>query len=704
METNKTFQHWVLEKDQKGIVWLWFDQANASVNSLGHETLGELKDIIDTLSGNDNVKGLVIGSRKSSSFIAGADVKEFQGLKDEKEAELLIRKGQLILQQLESLPIPTVAMISGICLGGGLELALACDYRITDTENKTRLGLPEVKLGIHPGWGGTIRLPRLIGPFKAFDLILSGRTIDTRAAKRMRIIDAAVPKRQLTSAAEYFVLNEPDGTYPGNLNTLMNTKVARIVIAEILKRYLKLKAKEEHYPAPFAALTQWKKYGVRGEHAYVREARSVAKLLFTETSYHLQRCFHLQNTLKGLSRDTTFNPKRVHVIGSGVMGGDIAAWCAMKGLTVTLQDQKIEYIAPAIKRANALFKKRLKLAHLIQAANDRLIPDIEGLGISRADVIIEAVVEKLDVKHEVFKNIVAKAKPEAVLATNTSSFPLSEIASVLPEPSRLVGIHFFNPVEKMQLVEVVEGVSGSKEVQNKLICFVRELDKLPLPVKSSPGFLVNRILMPYLVEAVLLYEEGVSVATIDKAATDFGMPMGPCELADVVGLDVCLAVAESLSKHYGIAVPSTIKEKIEANHLGKKTGQGFYHYLNGKRMPQYNKASSKEVARVRDRLILRLLNEAGACLREGIVTNEDFLDAGMVFGTGFAPFRGGPMHYIEKHAGKAKICEQLKEHAAEYGKRFQPDEYFTGVPKDETKKNDQEQEINADEKESVKFS
>ena len=406
----------------------------------------------------------------------------------------------------------------------------------------------------------------------------------------------------------------------------------------------------------------------------MEEAISVAQLVSGATAQNLVRVFLLQERLKSLGKGVDFQPKHVHVIGAGIMGGDIAAWCALKGLTVTLQDREPKFIAPAVKRAHALFKKRLKVPHLIQAAKDRLIPDQHGSGVKSADVVIEAIIENKEAKQELFSQIESLLKPDTILATNTSSIPLDELSETLQQPDRLVGIHFFNPVAKMQLVEIVEGENTSQENKNKAAKFCRCIDRLPLPVKSSPGFLVNRILMPYLMEAVKLLEEGVPAQVIDRAATDFGMPMGPILLADTVGLDICLSVAEILGEALGLNVPEALRKKVKAGKLGVKSGQGFYQYKKGKQMKtkvnvDNSDSHSEDIA---DRLILQMLNESIACLREGVIGNMDLVDVGMIFGTGFAPFRGGPMHYMEQR-GRQDIVDRLKELEGQYGERFAAD-------------------------------
>lgn len=671
MISGKTYENWKLEQDKDNILWLYIDRKNSSVNTLNAAVITEFEEIVTELEKDKNLKGVILASAKSSGFIAGADIEQFTKFKDEQEAYDLVRRVQIIFERWESLKIPTVAMIEGFCLGGGTELALSCRYRVAEDGPKTRIGLPEVMLGIHPGWGGTVRLPRLIGAPAAMDLILTGRTLSARAAAKLGVVDDAVPKRELKRAAIFFILKQPKPHQPTLLQRLTNAAFIRPLIAKQIYKTLRRKINRDHYPASYAVVDNWVKDGVYGEQAYIDEAKSIAHYFLHPTSKNLVRVFFLQDRLKGLAKGTDFSPKHVHVIGAGTMGGDIAAWCALQGLHVTLQDREAKYIAPAIKRAYALYKEKLKVPREIQAAMDRLIPDPEGLGVSKADIIIEAIFENLEAKQKLFKELEQNTKPDAILATNTSSIPLDEINQVLKDPGRLVGIHFFNPVAKMKLVEVVQGAKTDPEVMKKAISFVRRIDRLPLPVKSSPGFLVNRVLMPYLMESMQLLEEGVPPEVIDRAAKKFGMPMGPVELADTVGLDVCLSVAKNLSQHFGGTVPARLEEMVKRGELGRKSGKGFYVYKNGKAIKSDSKMSH-ETPDIADRLIMRMLNEAQACLREGVVADADLLDAGMVYGTGFAPFRGGPMNYAKNH-GYDAIYQKLEQLEQKYGERFKPD-------------------------------
>ncbi|KTC79444.1 3-hydroxyacyl-CoA dehydrogenase NAD-binding domain-containing protein [Legionella cherrii] len=667
------YKHWDLQRDSDNILWLGLDRKDTTVNSINEEVLDELNSLLHEISQDKTAVGLIVYSAKEKGFIAGADVNAFSKFETPAQAVDFLRKGQAVFARLQALTIPSVAMIDGFCMGGGYELALACTYRVASDEKDTRIGLPEVMLGIHPGWGGSVRLPQLIGGFNALSqIILTGSAVPAAKAKSLGMVDDVVPIRQLKRAAVYFIKNKPAKHKPSFVQGLTNKAWLRKPIAALMRRNVAKRVRKEHYPAPYAIIDLWEKEGGMGDRAYLKEIDSVEHLVSTGiTSKNLIRAFSLRERLKGFAKGSDFKANHIHVIGAGVMGGDIAAWCALRGLRVTLQDQSYDKIAPAIGRAHALYKKKLRKPRLIQAAMDNLIPDPEGHGIARADVIIEAVFENLAVKQEIMKKVEKLAKKDAIIATNTSSIPLDEMSSVMSNPNRLVGIHFFNPVAKMDLVEVVSSAQTSKKVEVNSCAFVNQIGKLPLPVKSSPGFLVNRVLMPYLMECVQLLDEGYSAETIDEAALSFGMFMGPVELADTVGLDVGLAVAENLTSHFGGTVPQRLRDMVKEGKLGRKTGQGIYQYKNGK--PIKKQPSTPIDPHIADRLILRMVNESAACLREGVVADADLLDAGMIFATGFAPFRGGPMNYA-KDFGTNNLENLFKTLESKYGKRFKVDE------------------------------
>jgi 3-hydroxyacyl-CoA dehydrogenase/enoyl-CoA hydratase/3-hydroxybutyryl-CoA epimerase len=636
-------RHWKLKTDGDNLAWLLFDKADSPTNVLSAEVMAELDRILDGLAAQ-KPRGLIIRSAKESGFIAGADVEEFTRIKDADDAMRLVRRGWDLYNKLAALPFPTLALVSGFCMGGGLELALACRYRIAVDQPGTRFALPEVMLGILPGWGGVMRLPRLVGPGAALDMLLTGRAVDARRARRMGLVDAAVPPRVQENSARMMVLEAPRPRTLPFFQRLMGWAPLRPLVAAMARKQVAARISPDQYPAPYAILDLWQKYDGDPFAPRPEDPASVIGLVEGDTARNLIRIFFLQERMKSLAKDSDFKAARVHVVGAGVMGGDIAAWCAMRGLTVTLQDQSPERIAPAMKRAADLFKRRLRDKARIRDALDRLVPDVAGDGARRADVIIEAIFENLQAKRELFAKLEARAKPGAILASNTSSLKLADIGAQFRNPSRLVGIHFFNPVPQLQLVEVVSGANTDAEVAKKAAAFVRQIEKLPLPVKDSPGFLVNRVLGPYINQALRMVDDGLAPETLDAAAIAFGMPMGPIELADTVGLDICLAVGKELAGE-NAEVPKKLAELVAAGNLGRKTGRGFYAWKDGKARKGSRRSAPPDLGAT---LMAPYLREARAAVAEGIVADADLADAGLIFGTGFAPFRGGPLNYLKE--------------------------------------------------------
>ena len=662
--------HWNLETDNNNVAWLTLDQAGTSTNVLTSEVMQELHNKLNELEAQKPL-ALVIKSAKKGGFIAGADITMFETFNTSEEAYEMVRNGQGIMDQVENLSFPTIAQINGFALGGGFELALACDYRVMTDSPKAVLGFPEVKLGLCPGFGGTVRATQLVGVTAAMDMMLSGRNIRPKAAKRMGLVTQIVPARHLDKAAEMLALKPPAIKARPFKFKAMDSLPARKLLAKVLRKQVAKKAKKSHYPAPYRMIDLWEEFGGDPQTMYKEEARAISELMMTDTSRSLVRVFGLQNKLKAGGK-SKFHFDHVHVIGAGVMGGDIAAWCAYRGMTVSLQDREYKYIAPALQRAQKLFLKKTRSPEKASLVMDRIIPDVNGDCVGQADVVIEAIYENPEAKRALYASLEPKMKSGAILATNTSSIKLEDISHELSDPNRLIGLHFFNPVALMPLVEVIGTDTTNKVDLEKGMAFTRKIDRLPLACKSSPGFVVNRVLTPYMNEAFFIAKEGVPLIEIDKAATDFGMPMGPIELADTVGLDVASHVGKILADAYGIEMPDGIEEMLEKKHLGKKTGQGFYTY-DSKGKPQKPKAENyTPPTDIAERMVYQYLNEAVAVLRDKVVTDPEALDAGMIFGTGFAPFRGGPIHYI-RSIGANKIVAKLKEFENKYGKRFMPD-------------------------------
>ena len=635
---DTSLQHWRLEIDADGVAFATFDKAGESTNSLSSAAMDELAVLLDRLE-QSPPKGLVFRSGKAAGFIAGADIQEFTQLDTPEKGLALVSRGWNLFNRLANVRYPTLALVRGHCLGGGLELALACRYLLAVDEPGTKMGLPEVMLGIFPGWGGMLRLPQRVGPQAALDMMLTGKTIDAKRAKKMGLADDSVPPRVMESAAKIMVLsNAPRRSLP-LLQKLFSGPLKNLV-ADGARKQVAKRARREHYPAPYAIIDIWAKHDGNA----LAAPQLIDSIVRSNTARNLVRVFFLQERLKGFGKGATdFRAKRVHVVGAGVMGGDIAAWCALRGMTVTLQDQGMERIAPALKRAYGAYAKRIRDKLQLRDVMDRLIPDPEGHGAAQADVVIEAIFENLEAKHALFKKLEAVMKPDAVLATNTSSLKLEDLRTALANPARLVGIHFFNPVAKMPLVEVVSADGGDPEMAARAAAFVKQIDRLPLPVKSAPGFLVNAVLGPYMLEAMRAVDEGISPETVDEAMLAFGMPMGPIELVDMVGLDVAMAAGKSLAGA-DAEPPRCLTERFNAGQLGKKSGKGFYDHSSGK--PAKGEPGAVP-AGLADRLVQPLLAKTQQLVDQGIVADTDLADAGVIFGTGFAPFTGGPLNYAK---------------------------------------------------------
>ncbi len=636
---NLNLQHWRVTQDAEGVATAILDKAGESANSLSAAVLAELGLILDAFE-RQAPKGLIFQSGKEAGFIAGADIQEFTQLDSAEKGRALVERGWGLFNRLAAVRYPTLAVVRGHCLGGGLELALACRYLLAVDEPGTKMGLPEVMLGIFPGWGGMLRLPQRVGPAAALDMMLTGKTIDARRAKRMGLADECVPPRVMAPAARQLLLSgQPRRPLPV-LQRLLNGPL-KVVVASGARKQVAKKARPQHYPAPYAIIDLWQKHNGNA----LAAPEVIDRIISSPTARNLVRVFYLQERLKSFGKASSFKAQRVHVIGAGVMGGDIAAWCALRGMTVTLQDQSLERMAPALQRAQKLFAKRLRDPLLARAAADRLIPDVNGDGVPHADVIIEAIFEDVAAKHALFKALEPRLKTGAVLATNTSSLKLEDLRTVLQRPERLVGIHFFNPVAMMPLVEVIQAEGADQGAVEAACAFVRQIDKLPLPVRSTPGFLVNAVLAPYMLAAMRAVDEGVSAETVDEAMLAFGMPMGPIELVDTVGLDIAMAAGKQLAG--GADAPRCLISRVEHNQLGKKSGQGFYAWRDGKP----TKAAAASVpAGLAERLVKPLIDRVEQLLAEQVVADADLADAGVIFGTGFAPFTGGPLNFRRRQA------------------------------------------------------
>ncbi len=643
---------WRFSVDQEAIAWAVFDREGERVNTLSRRAMEELGAIIvqaETLANASSIKGVVFISGKPSSFIHGADIREFDDFRSEGEVRTAITQMTDLLDRLEKLSVPTVAAIHGMCLGGGLELALACSWRIADRDDATRVGFPEVKLGIFPGFNGTFRSIRQAGPTAAMTAMLTGNMLRTSAARGMGLIDELAPSpANLRWMARKAILAGKRSKGASLAQRLMRQWPIRGILADQMRKKTREKIREEHYPAPFRLIDLFEQHGASDSSMKAAETKAFAPLMVSEPARNLRRVFRLSEAMKAQApKGSDFKPKRAHVIGAGTMGADIAAVCVLAGMEVSLQDINEEQLKKAAEQAKALFRRRLKSRTEVDAAMARLLLDGKGEHLPRADVVIEAVVEKLEIKQRIFKDIEGRMKPGAVMASNTSSIMIENIAEPLADRGRLIGLHFFNPVPALPLVEVIKGAESRPEEIAKGCGVVTAIGKYPLVVKSVPGFLVNRVLMPYMSGAMAKYEAGTEREKIDEAAKTFGMPVGPLELADQVGLDICKHVADILGISAGAMEGSKLASLVAAGKLGKKTGEGFYVWKDGKPEqktpdPAYN---AVELHLLGEELVKPLIDECERCRDEKVVESADMVDAGVIFGTGFAPFRGGPLHY-----------------------------------------------------------
>ncbi len=665
--------HWRCYIDDEKIIWAILDRKNESANTLSGPVFREFEQILSIVE-KMQPEALVFRSAKKSGFIMGAEISEFVDITEDARVKETLEEALVIMDRLEALRFPTIAAIHGFCLGGGLEFVLACKYRICTDD--ALFGFPEVLLGLHPGLAGTWRTLKLADPDKGVEMMLSGRMLYAKQAKSMGIVDAVTPERHINEAIRWAI----DGKLKVRREQTMKAKAmnlgpARSLIAMQMEKKVAKKARRDHYPAPYEMIELWREHGGDLKAMRKAETQSFARLMTGDVSKNLMRTFFLREDLKENGKGVDHDIRHVHIIGAGVMGGDIAAWSALRGFKVTLQDMKPELIALAMKRAQKLFKRKLRRPGDATAAMDRLIPDLTGDGARKADLIIEAVTEKPEIKQIVYKQCEERMKPGTILATNTSSILLETLASGLKAPKNFVGIHFFNPVAKMPLVEVVTHDGLDKKTLSSTLSWVNAINKLPLPVKSSPGFLVNRALTPYMIEAFIAYDEGIKPEEIDAAAEAFGMPMGPIELADRVGLDVALHAAKVLKDDLGKSfpnIPDWFERKVAGGSLGKKSGKGIYEF-DEKGRPKKQGVEGHTSTELQDRLILPLLNACISCLDKGVVETTDLCDGGMIFGTGFAPFRGGPMNYI-KRRGVDDILESMERLTRKHGDRFLPDE------------------------------
>jgi 3-hydroxyacyl-CoA dehydrogenase/enoyl-CoA hydratase/3-hydroxybutyryl-CoA epimerase len=694
-----------LEVGADRLATLTFDSPDRKVNVFTRGALEELERVIQELGQRQDVDCLILLSAKDGVFIAGADLEEIARVTDPVEAEAGSRVGQRLFSAWEALPFPTVSAIRGVCLGGGTEISLASTWRVASDSAATRIGLPEVRLGILPGWGGSTRLPRLIGIAESLDLILTGKTVAGRKALKLGLVDALIPDARFLDHVRDFAReragrprrpSDTDGGLDLKEVLLEKNPLGRKVLFDTARKKT-LQETRGHYPAPLRAIEVVRigiEDGLRA--GFDAEARAVAELATSRISKNLVHVFHLTEDAKrdkGMSAGVGEEPKpvtAVAVLGAGTMGGGIAQLVASEtDLPVRMKDINTDALALGMTHASGLFERQVKRYRLTAPEARRkmalLHPTLDFSGFARVDMVIEAVVERMDVKQQVFADTAAQVPEDCVLASNTSSLSIQGIGAKTPHPERVVGMHFFNPVHKMPLVEVIAAESSAPWAVNTVFAYTRKLGKTPVLVKDTPGFLVNRLLMFYSTEALWLLDEGYRIEDLDRAMTDWGMPMGPMALTDEVGIDVATKVAHILHEAFGgrLPMPAWLDRMPEHKRLGTKNQSGFYRYEGRERkdpdpsvyplLGLQPRVQDPDPGLIADRMVLPMVNEAARCLEEGVVRSAAELDLALIFGTGFPPFRGGLCRWADQE-GLNRVLATLERLESAVGERFQPSE------------------------------
>ena len=705
---KNAFQFEVLENN---IGQITFDLVGEKVNKFNTPVMQELDILLDDLAKNPELKCLIIQSNKQGIFIAGADIKEIVTITDLEKGIAVSTQGQQVFDKLAALPFPTIAVIDGACMGGGTELSLACTYRLATDNLRTKIALPEVNIGLFPGWGGTQRLPRLIGLQRSLDVILTGRNLDSMRAYRKGIVDKVIPKEQVKQAALLFANDVINGTdvlaksrsrrkQRGLMPLILEKNpLGRAFIYRIAKKNI-LKKTKGHYPAPLSALKAVKRGFKKSLAKGLKiEAQLFGPMIISPVSKNLIKIFFWTEGVK--KENGTKNPdvltKPVHKaasLGAGVMGGGIAQLFASRKIPIRVKDINYDAVSKAYQQAAAVLKGKLKRRRIskleFQQILGRITGTIDYTGFKTVNFIVEAIIEDIDIKKTVFSELENHINEDTIVVSNTSSLRIDDMASAFKHPQRFAGMHFFNPVHMMPLVEVIRGKETSDETVATTFQLAKKLGKTPVVVGDGPGFLVNRLLLPYMVEAVSLLEEGLTPEELDQALEKFGMPMGPIELFDEVGIDVALKVAKILAETMGdrMAESDMLDRLVKDGRIGKKSGQGFYKYDGKKKISDptiksYIQANSKTPLNHEDiinRMVYPMINEAARCLEEKIAAHPQDVDLGMVFGTGFAPFRGGLLNFADDE-GISKVYEVLQSLSESGQERFKPSSDLEAVYK-----------------------
>ncbi len=681
-----------LSKERSGIATLTFDTPDSAVNIFTRSALDEFAATVDTLAGDDKIKALFIESAKDNIFIAGADIHEIKAADDKEAITVLVKKGQDIFNRLEALPFPTIAMIDGACLGGGLEMSMACTYRVATSHPSTRIGLPEVSLGILPGFGGTQRLYKLVGFSKAIELIVGSKRLRGEKALKLGVVDACVPRGYLDFKKDEFsreilaghLHKKVKNQRPG-IAWYEKIPPIRSLISAVARKKVMTKT-QGHYPAPLAVIEVMRQsFGKPLDQGLAIERQAVTELALTSVSKNLIELFFISEALKKETFSTA-KPKEIHhsaIVGAGVMGSGIAWALSNQDIEVRLKDINNESAAKAVSTIRKIYetiRKRGRLSEReIGLKMDKVTFSTDYVGFDRTDFLLEAVSEDLGLKQMVYADFEKVLPADAVIASNTSSISISDLAAKLEHPNRFIGMHFFNPVNRMPLVEIITGKETDEETIATVVKLTKKIGKTPVKVKESPGFLVNRILLPYLKEAATMFEEGEDIKKIDDVLLSFGMPVGPLALIDQVGVDIGEKVSQILYRAYGerMAASTLMPRMVKRSWLGKKSGLGFYSYkgkqsvINRDIISLQSGHSLFDEQTILDRCLLTMINEAARCLEESVVANARYLDMAMVMGTGFPPFRGGLMRFADE-LGNDRIVSRLSELQKRYGDRFTP--------------------------------
>lgn len=711
--SDKIYRNFTVVTDDRGVRTLTLDVPGRPLNVLDRSVMEELDQIVHDLEteDRDHIKLVIIQSGKESGFLAGADVNSISKIESAAEASKIIEQGQSLFQRIESLSMTTIAVIHGPCLGGGLELSLACDYRIARDNSSTKIGLPEIKLGLIPGWGGTQRLPRIAGLTNALPMILTGKHLSGSQAKKIGLVDLALSPDEWESGIETFVDNLLHGIAPARTKRPLGKRLLETFGRGFIFRAAEksIASKTRHYPALASALYSMRLAHKNSNNGYLREREEFVSLLATPTCRNLLDLFFAREKARTLATWSPSADQSVHqtpirkigVIGAGAMGAGIAQLAAVRGYSVVVKEINDEAAAAGRQRIEALVDDLAKRKRWSSQERQNLLDKIEigceDQALADCDLVIEAAVEREDIKHQIFSTLDKVVKGSAILASNTSALSVSRMAEATGRSSQVAGLHFFNPVHRMELVEVVRAAQSDDETIARLVAFVKALGKTPIVTADAPGFLVNRVLFPYLGEAVLMVAEGYDVSKMDKEVRRFGMPMGPLQLLDQVGLDVGLHVAMSLNGILpGVGpVLELLGKMVENGHLGKKQDLGFYQYKNGKRagvapLSFLDSKSKTELSNdymedgmsaIQRRLVYPMLSEAVRCHEEGIVWEPWAIDLGMVLGTGFAPHRGGPLHVVDG-IGLQRVTDNMNRLKNELGDRFAPPKQLVDMSND----------------------